>query len=111
MDPSSFSMLLVVSIVGVAAFTATAWWDRIPVLQPVVVPSPRDHEPHFLTMMGPDGRPNPMSYERFTDYPGALKRQRELARKGTDSLVFHAETGEMRIDLAAWLGPYGRMSL
>jgi len=110
MDPS-LSMLLLVSVVGVAAFSATAWWDRIPVLQPVVVPGPNDQEPHTLTLVGPDGRPNPMSYERFADYPAALARQRELARKGTNSVVFHAESGEVRIDLAAWLGPYGRINL
>jgi len=109
MDP--VCMLLVTSIIGVAAFTATAWWDRIPVARPLVVPGPNDHEPHTLTLIGPDGRPNPMSYERFADYPQALSRQQELARKGFNSVVFHAETGEIRIDLAAWLGPYGRITL
>ncbi len=109
MDP--VCMLLVATIVGVAAFTATAWWDRIPVAQPIVVHGPLDGEPHTLTVFGPDGRPNPMNYERFTDYPAALARQRDLARRGLDSVVFHTETGEVRIDLAAWLGPYGRITL
>jgi hypothetical protein len=111
MDPG-LSVLLVGCFVGAAAWSAALWWDRMPVAKPLalVVPGPADAEPHMLTLLGPDGRPNPLHYENFPNYPTALLRQRELFRKGSASVICHAESGELRVDLAAWLGPYGRIS-
>lgn len=107
---SGLSVLLVGCVVGAAVWVAAAWWDRGPVTEPLPsVPSPSDSEPHTLTLLGPDGRPNPLSYETFPNYAAALTRQRELSRRGRDSVVSHAESGRIRVDLAAWLGAYGRI--
>lgn len=108
MDPG-LSLLLVVCFVA-AAWSTTRWWNRMPAAEPLlIVQVPGDTEPHTLTMVGANGRPNPLHYERFPNYPTALARQRELASCGRASVVSHAETGAIRIDLAAWLGPYARI--
>lgn len=69
-------------------------------------PRPIDAEPHTLTMLGRNGRPNPAAYELHPDLDAALARQRELARKGRDCLISHTATGELRIDLNDVLGPW-----
>lgn len=81
--------------------------------QPLPQPAPRrfDGEPHILTRVGSDGRANPGAYERFPDYPSALSRQRELVGRGIPAVVTHAESGEVRLDLAQLLGPFHRISL
>ncbi|MBC7953261.1 MAG: hypothetical protein H7Z12_15750 [Rhodospirillaceae bacterium] len=107
MDPG---VLLVGFFVGAAVWSMALWWDRMPVAEPnTTIPAPGDGEPHTLTLLGPDGRPNPMHYETFPNYPTALARQRELSRRGSHSVISHAESGAIRLDLAAWLGPYGRI--
>ncbi|MBX9635688.1 MAG: hypothetical protein K2X44_11965, partial [Magnetospirillum sp.] len=109
MDPG-LSFLLVMGFVGAAVWSMALWWDRAPVAEPLLlVPGPGDSEPHTLTLLGPDGRPNPLHYESFPNYLAALTRQRELSRRGHDSVVSHAGSGAIRVDLAAWLGPYGRI--
>lgn len=112
MDPT-FSMVVVTAIVGVTAWTLTLWWLREP-QRPTTPPAlvfPMDREPHTLTVLGPDGRPNPLHYERLPNYAAAQTRQRELARTGRSSIIAHAESGEVRLDLSAWLGPYCRITL
>lgn len=111
MDPT-LGMMLVSAVAGAAAWTVTLWWLREP--QPAPSPpllSPMDGEPHTITMLGPDGRPNPLRYERLPNYPAALARQRELSRRGVNSIIAHAESGQIRMDIAAWLGPYARLGL
>lgn len=111
MDPT-YGMLLVSAVLGVAAWSLTLWWLRE--TRPVVAvppPQPMDTEPHTLTVLGPDGRPNPLQYERLPTYAAALARQRDLARHGRASIIAHADSGQVRLDLAAWLGPYGRIGL
>lgn len=111
MDPT-FGMMLVTVVLGVAAWSLTLWWLREP--QPATAPPPllpMDAEPHTVTVLGPDGRPNPLHYERLPSYAAALSRQRELARVGHPSIIAHAESGQLRFDLSAWLGPYGRIGL
>lgn len=111
MDPT-LDMMLVSAVAGVAAWTLTLWWLREP--QPVPQPPPQlpmDREPHTITMLGPDGRPNPLRYERLPTYAAALTRQRELSRQGHACIIAHADTGQIRLDLSAWLGPYARMGL
>lgn len=112
MDPT-LSMMVVTAIVGVAAWSLTLWWLREPqrAAAPPVAIRPMDREPHTVTVLGPDGRPNPLHYERLPTYAAAQTRQRELARSGRASVIAHAESGEIRIDLSAWLGPYGRITL
>lgn len=112
MDPA-VSLVLVGCFVAVAAWSVAVWWERGPAPEPVmiVVPGPHDGEPHTLTLLGPNGQPIPSSYEHFADYPSALARQRALDRRGRASVVFHTETGEVRVDVSAWLGPYGRITL
>jgi hypothetical protein len=112
MDPA-LSMWLVLAVMGVAAWTLTLWWLREP--GPLPAPQARtvrpiDGDPHTLTPLGPNGRPNPLHYERFPCYALALARQRELALHGHASVVRHADSGEVRIDLAGLLEPYERIS-
>lgn len=111
MDPT-YGMWLVIAVLGVAAWSLTLWWLREP--RPVAAAPPQqpmDDEPHTLTMLGANGRPNPLRYERLPTYAAALARQRDLARQGHASVIAHAESGQVRLDLAAWLGPYGRIGL
>lgn len=111
MDPT-YGMWLVSAVLGVAAWTLTLWWLRE--TWPVVValpPQPMDCEPHTVTVLGANGRPNPLHYERLPTYAAALARQRDLARHGHASIIAHADSGQVRLDLAAWLGPCGRIGL
>lgn len=102
-----FAFLMVVAMVGLAALAAALRW-REPLRRPQTVTGrrPIDGEPHTLTFLGADGRPNPLRYEIFPDYPAALTRQRELFRNGEASVVIHAESGEVRIDVANMFGPF-----
>lgn len=112
MDPT-LVMVVVTAIVGVAAWTLTLWWlrDPPPSTHDPVAPRPMDREPHTITVLGCNGRPNPLQYERLPTYAAARTRQRELARQGKACVIAHADSGEVRIDLSAWFGPYGRLSL
>ncbi|MCR6633099.1 MAG: hypothetical protein NVV74_25345 [Magnetospirillum sp.] len=109
---SALGMVLVYAVMGVAAWTLTVWWLGEPRARPAprVAARPTDAEPHTLTLLGPSGRPNPLRYERFPCYAAALARQRELARQGRASVVVHADSGEVRLDMAGLLEPYGRIS-
>lgn len=106
-----FAFLMVSAMLGLAALAAGLRW-REPVGQPQSLPAPRaiDPEPHTLTYLGADGRPNPLRYESFPDYPSALARQRELARAGRAAIVAHADSGEIRIDADALFGAFRRIS-
>lgn len=111
MDPT-YAMVLVSVVLGVAAWSLTLWWLRE--TRPLTATPPQlpmDAEPHTLTVLGRDGRPNPLHYERLPTYAAALARQRDLARQGRASVIAHAESGQVRLDIAAWLGPYGRIGL
>lgn len=111
---SSLVMMAVTAIVGVAAWTLTLWMLREPPPRPTpqrILLSPLDGDPHTLTALGPNGRPNPLHYERAPDYRAALARQQELARHGITTIITHSETGQVRIDWSTWLGPYGRITL
>ncbi|MGE5476606.1 MAG: hypothetical protein ACM3Q1_08140 [Bacteroidales bacterium] len=115
MDPT-FGMALATAIVGIAAWTLTLWWltDTRPLptaANAAMARDPMDDEPHTLTLLGPDGRPNPLHYERLPTYAAALSRQRELTRRGHASVITHADSGRVRLDLSAWFGPYGRIGL
>jgi hypothetical protein len=112
MDPA-LSMWLVYAVMGVAAWTLTLWWLREPGAMPAppaMAARPIDADPHTLTLIAPNGRPNPLHYERFPTYALALARQRELALHGHPSIVRHADSGEVRVDLAGLLEPYERIS-
>lgn len=106
-----FAFLMVSAMVGIAALAAGLRW-RKPVNQAQPMPAPRriDRDPHTLTYLGADGRPNPMRYESFADYPSALARQREQARHGRPAIVTHADTGEVRVDPYEMFGPFRRIS-
>ncbi|HTH17928.1 MAG TPA: hypothetical protein VL974_14820 [Magnetospirillum sp.] len=108
---SSIVMMVVSAVVGVAAWTLTLWLlrENAPTPVPMPLPRPQDREPHTLTHLGADGRPNPAHYERFPTYQAALLRQRELTRRGRDSIITHSDSGEVRVDLSVWFGPFGRM--
>lgn len=102
-----FAFLIVSATIGLAAVAAGLRW-REPAKQtpPVGPPRPIDGEAHTLTYLGPDGRPNPLRYETFADYPTALTRQRAQARLGKPSIVRHTESGEVRIDLTEIFGGF-----
>lgn len=68
-----------------------------------------DGQRHTVTLVGRDGRPNPARYESFPNYPLALAFQRKLALGGQASVVTHTDSGEVRIDFATVLGPFGRI--
>ncbi len=111
MEPT-LGMMLVCAVAGAAAWSLTLWWLRDPRPAPVAVPRhPMDHDPHTVTVLGPSGRPNPMQYERLPNYAAARQRERELARQGKSCVIVHADSGMVRLDLSAWLGPYGRIGL
>ncbi len=96
-----FGYLYFTGIVGVAILMVCAHWrDLFASALPAAAPAdPRDGDRHVLTLLGPDGRPNPARYELHDDYPSALARQRDLATRGQGSVVRHAETGATRVDL------------
>lgn len=103
MDPSFF-MGCGCIIIGAAAWSLTLWWlDGSP--PPSPPPPPQDLEPHTVTVLGRDGRINPARYERLPDYAAARLRQRELAGQGVDSVIVHADSGQARLDLSAWMWP------
>lgn len=110
MEPT-LVMAAACAIIGAAAWSLTLWWLREP--PPLAPPAPprlpMDREPHTLTVLGRDGRPNPLHYERLPDYPSAQARQRDLARQGKACVIAHADSGQVRLDLSAWFGPYGRI--
>lgn len=82
-----------------------------------VAPPPRetmhpfDGEPHTLMMIAASGRPNPLAYENFPNYPAALTRQRELLKCGRDCVVTHSDSGAVRVDVSLVLSPYQKISL
>lgn len=98
------------ALAAMAANGGRGRWGR-PLPVPVEAPRPIDREPHTLIMLSAEGRPNPLAYENHPDYASALKRQAELRRIGRDSVLTHTESGEVRLDLAAILGPYRQFSL
>lgn len=106
-----FAFLMVSATVGLAALAACLRW-REPANRPQPAPAPRpiDRDRHTLTYLGANGRPNPLRYEIFADYPSALDRQREQARRGKPAVVTHADSGEVRIDPDAVFGPFHRIS-
>lgn len=105
----TFSMMLVTAVIGAAAWSLTLWWLREPQTAPPPPSGPLDADPHTVTVLGPDGRPNPLHYERVPTYAAALAYQRELDRQGHASIIAHADSGQVRVDWSAWLGPYGRV--
>lgn len=106
-----FGYLYFTGIVGFAVLMVCAHWRDLFAHQlPAAVPAdPRDGDRHLLTLLGPDGRPNPARYELHDDYPSALARQRTLAARGQGSVVRHADTGALRVDLDI-LETYKRMA-
>lgn len=85
------------------------WHHAIPRAPMPVIRRPYDNQPHGLTLVGAEGRPNPMSYRVFPTYGAALVHQRRLARQGQASVVAHVDSGEVRVDFATMFGPFGRL--
>lgn len=101
------AILMVCATVGLAVLMAAVHWHRpLRRPQPVVTGLPIDDQPHTVTLLGANGRPNPQAYETFADYPSALARQRALYRNGQASVVTHVESGEVRIDMNNLFGPF-----
>lgn len=102
--------LLAYGVVWAASIAVVARWHRdvpraaVPLLRRAI-----DSQRHTLTLVGADGRLNPTRYESFPNYPQALTHQRRLARSGQASVVTHTDSGEVRIDFATMLGPFGRI--
>jgi|AGTN01.3.fsa_nt_gi hypothetical protein len=107
---TEFSLLVAGGAVAAASVAMVLRWQHdFPRGPAPIVPRPFDDQPHTLTMVGPDGRLNPLHYETFPDYRAALARQHKLARLGRASVVTHVESGEVRVDVAGMLGPFGRI--
>ncbi len=100
-------------IIFLAVWLVIVRWDHLPTPRPapMVTHGPLDRDPHTVTLMGQNGRPNPSDYEWFPNYRAALLRQRELIRKGLDCIVTHAASGAVRVDIGQMLCPYHRISL
>lgn len=107
---TEFSLLVAGGAVAAASIAmALRWQHDFPRGPAPIVPRPFDDQPHTLTMVGPDGRLNPLRYETFPTYRTALAHQHKLARKGQACVVTHADSGEVRVDIAGMLGPFGRI--
>lgn len=102
--------LLAYAVVWVASVAVVARWHReIPRPAVSLVARRIDSQRHTLTLVGADGRVNPLRYETFPNYRLALAHQRRLSRMGQASVVAHTDSGEVRIDYATMLGPFGRI--
>jgi hypothetical protein len=105
-----FAFLIIMATIGLAALAASLRWrEPIKNTQPKPPTRPIDRETHTLTYLGADGRPNPLQYETFADYPSALTRQRAQARLGKPSIVRHNDSGEVRIDFSEIFGGFRPM--
>lgn len=104
-----FSLLAYV-VVWAAGMAVVARWHReIPRAAQPLVRRSIDGQMHTVTLVSADGRVNPAQYELFPNYPAALAHQRKLARTGRACVVTHTDSGEVRIDYATMLGPFGRI--
>lgn len=107
---TEYNLLVAVGAIVVASLSMASRWNRdFPRGPAPFLRRPYDNQRHILTMVGADGRINPMRYEVFPTYPAALAHQRRLARKGQACVVTHEDSGEVRLDLATMLGPFGRI--
>lgn len=105
------NVLIVLAAWMLAILSMAARWDQaFPRLAQPLRTSPLDKQPHMLTPLGHNGAPNPMAAECFADYGAALARQRQLARQGRAAVVAHRDSGEVRVDHATLLGPFGRIT-
>lgn len=97
------------AVLAASLAVALRWRHEVPRRATPVVPRAIDSQPHTLTLIGSDGRPNPARYENFPNYPAALACQRRLVRGGKASVVTHSDSGEIRIDYPTMFGPFGRI--
>lgn len=105
------NVLIVLGAWMLAILSMAARWDQaFPRLTRPLRVSPLDRHPHVLTPLGRNGTANPMAAECFADYHSALARQRHLARQGQAAVVTHRDSGEVRVDHATLLGPFGRIT-
>lgn len=104
-----FSLLAYFLVWAAALAVALRWRHEIPRAPAPVHRRAIDVQHHTVTLVGRDGRPNPARYECFPNYAAALAHQRKLARTGQASVVTHTDSGEVRIDFATMLGPFGRI--
>ena len=105
------NVLIVLGAWMLAILSMAARWDQaFPSLGRPLRVSPLDRHPHVLTPLGHNGAPNPMAAESFADYHSALARQRQMARHGQATVVTHRDSGEVRVDHATLLGPFGRIT-
>ena len=108
---ADFSLLIPLGVVALATLSVALRWQRdIPRKPAPVVRRPTDDQPHTLTPVGQGGRANPLAAEIFPTYAAALARQRRLTRDGQASVVAHRDSGEVRVDHATLLGPFGRIT-
>lgn len=102
--------LLAYGVVWAASIAVLARWHReIPRTAAPLLRRAIDSQRHTVTLVGRDGRTNPARYECFPTYAAALAYQRKLARGGQACVVTHTDSGEVRIDFATVLGPFGRI--
>lgn len=107
---TDFSLLIAIGVVAAATLTVALRWQReIPRGPAPIIRRPFDNQAHTLTMVGSDGRLNPLQYEIFPNYLSAVAHQRKLARQGRACVVTHTESGEVRMDFATMFGPFGRI--
>lgn len=104
-----FSLLAYGVVIAASLAVALRWRHEIPRAAMPLVRRPIDGQSHTVTLVGADGRVNPAQYELFPNYPAALAHQRRLARRGQACVVTHTDSGEVRIDFATVLGPFGRI--
>lgn len=105
------NLLIVLGAVALATLSVAVRWHHAEPRRPAPIRrSAVDAQPHTLTPLGRDGRANPMAAESFANYGAALDRQRQLARQGRASVVAHRDSGEVRVDHATLLGPFGRIT-
>lgn len=107
---TDFSLLMVFGAVVAATLVIVLRWQHDFPRGPVpIIRRPFDNQAHTLTMVGADGRLNPLKYEIFPNYLAALERQRALSRTGRPCVVTHTDSGEVRVDFATMFGPFGRI--
>jgi len=105
------NVLIVLGAWMLAILSMAARWNQaFPQRTQPLRASPLDRQPHTVTPLGRHGAPNPMAAECFGDYGAALARQRQLARLGKAAVVAHRDSGEIRVDHATLLGPFGRIT-
>lgn len=107
---TGLSLYIVVGILAAASLLVALRWEHDFPRGPMpIIRRPFDNQRHTLTLMGQDGRPNPLRYEIFPTYFAALSHQRRLTSRGQASIITHTESGEVRVDFATMFGPFGRI--